>query len=156
MLPRQHNPPEIRLAREQTYSNHRRWFPLFHFVVQPILVANVIFEIMDWSNDRTSENAWSAIVAIALLCLAFSARIMALKAQNRSIRLEEQLRLMRLMPAEEQHRIGELRFGHLIGLRFASDDEVVGLARRCLNGELRGAGDVKKEVKNWRPDHHRV
>jgi hypothetical protein len=88
--------------------------------------------------------------------LAFSARIMALKAQNRSIRLEEQIRLMRLMPADEQHRIGELRNGHLIGLRFASDNEVVGLARRCLNGELKGAGDVKKEVKSWRPDYHRV
>src|SRR5688572_16948301 len=156
MLLRQRNLPEIRLAREQTYSNHRRWFPLFHFVVQPILAANVIFEMMDWADDRTSENAWAVIVAIGVLMLAFSARIMALKAQNRSIRLEEQIRLMRLMPAEEQNRIGELRSGHLIGLRFASDEEVVGLARRCLNGELKGAGDVKKEVKNWRPDHHRV
>src|SRR5687768_3178730 len=106
MLPRQRNLPEIRLAREQTYKNHRRWFPLFHFVVQPILAANVAIEIGDWSRDQTFENAWAAVVAIGILALAFSARIMALKAQNRSIRLEEQLRLMRLMPPDEQHRIG--------------------------------------------------
>jgi hypothetical protein len=144
------------LAREQTYANHRRWFPLFHFVVQPLLFANVFFELSDWLRNQTFENFWALIVAIAILLLAFSARIMALKAQNRSIRLEEKLRLMRLMPAEEQQRIDELRSGHLIGLRFASDEEVVGLARRCLNGELNGAGDVKKQVKNWRADHHRV
>ena len=144
------------MPQEQTYKNHRRWFPLFHFVVQPILVANVIFELRDWTRNQNFENAWAAILAIGLLCLGFSARIMALKAQNRSIRVEEKLRLARLMPADEQHRIDELRMSHLIGLRFASDDEVVPLARRCLDGELKGSGDVKKEVKNWRPDHHRV
>ena len=150
------HPPETRLPREQNYKNHRRFFPLFHFVVQPILFANVIIQIRRWYGDQNFDTAWAAVVAIALLLLAFSARIMALKAQNRSIRLEERLRLSRLLPAEDQHRIDELRSGHFIGLRFASDDEVVGLAQRCLNGELKGSGDVKKEVKNWRADHHRV
>ena len=144
------------MAQEQTYKNHRRWFPLYHYVVQPILFANLAIEIRDWSRDQTFDNAWAIVVAIGLICLAGASRIMALKAQNRSIRLEEKLRLMRLMPAAEHGRIDELRSGQLVGLRFASDDEVVGLARRCLDGELKGSDDVKKEVKNWRPDYHRV
>jgi hypothetical protein len=144
------------LAKEQTYSNHRRYFWPHHFVVQPILGAHFIFELSDFLRDRTFDNGWSALVAFALLMLALTARAQALKAQNRSIRLEERLRLTRLLPPEEHSKIDDLRMSQLIGLRFASDEEVVDLARRAFRGELGGSGEIKKAVKNWRPDYHRV
>ena len=144
------------MAKEQTYSNHRRYFWPHHFIVQPILALNFFFELRDFGESRTWEDGWMVIVAFALLLLAITSRAQALKAQNRSIRLEEQLRLYRLMPAEDREKIDNLRMGQLIGLRFASDEEVPDLARRCFSGELKGSGDVKKAVKNWRPDYHRV
>jgi hypothetical protein len=84
------------------------------------------------------------------------ARVMALTVQSRLIRLEERLRLQRLMPAEEHAAIAALRLGQLVGLRFAADEEAPDLARRCAAGELKSSGDVKKQVKNWRADHLRV
>lgn len=144
------------MAKEQNYGNHRRYFWPHHFVVQPILALNFFFELRDFGEARTWESGWSALVAFALLLLAITARAQALKAQNRSIRLEERLRLREILPREEHAKIDTLRTGQLIGLRFASDEEVADLARRCFSGELKGSGDVKKAVKNWRPDYHRV
>ncbi len=144
------------MAKEQTYSNHRRYYWPHHFVVQPILAAHFVFELLDFLRDQTFDNGLSALVAFALLLLAITARAQALKAQNRSIRLEERIRLMRLLPPEEHSKIDELRMPHFIGLRFASDDEVADLARRSFRGELKGSGDIKKAVRTWRPDHHRV
>jgi hypothetical protein len=81
---------------------------------------------------------------------------MALTNQTRLIRLEERLRLQRLMPAEEHATIAALEPGQLIGLRFASDEEAPGLARRCAGGDLKTSGDVKKQIRNWRADYLRV
>ena len=144
------------MAPVQTYQNHRRYLPLLHFVIQPILVANVVVEIVRLSKSPTLYHVWLVVVAIAILAFTFVARSMSLSAQNRTIRLEERLRLASLMPEDQQARIGELTAGQLIGLRFASDEEAVQLAERCLAGELKGSGDVKRAVKNWRADHLRV
>ncbi len=144
------------MPQAQTYKTHRRFFWPYHFIVQPILVANLLFHLRDFINSPTMGTGWPAIVAFGLLLLSITARVMALTAQNRVIRLEERVRLARLMPVEEQGRIDEIATRHLIGLRFASDAEVVDLARRCLSGEFKSAADVKKSVKNWRPDFLRV
>ncbi len=144
------------MPKVQTYKNHRRFHPLHHFIVQPILVANFAFEFAGFVGAPNRDTGWALILATGLMLLAFSARLMALTAQNRVIRLEERLRLSTLMPPEERSRIEELRTGQLVGLRFASDAEVVDLARRCLSGELNSSGDVKKNITEWRPDHLRV
>lgn len=140
----------------QTYSNHRRFLPLYHFVVMPILIANIGVEGVRLFNNQSPSQLWSLIVAVTLLLLALAARLMALIVQNRTIRLEERLRLASILPESQRSRIGELRTSQLIGLRFASDEEAPLLAQRCLDGELGGSGAVKKEVRNWRPDHMRV
>ncbi len=144
------------MAQAQTYRNHRRYFWPYHFVVQPILLANFLFQLGDFIKVPTMDTGWTAIVAFGVLLLSVTARAMALTAQNRVIRLEERIRLARLMPAEDQGRIEELATRHLVGLRFAPDNEVVELAKRCLSGELKTAADVKKNVQAWRPDYLRV
>ena len=135
----------------QNYRNHWRFFPLFHYFVMPVLAANLVVEIVRLRHETTLQRGWAVIVALALLALGASARLMALQAQTRVIRLEE-----RLLPASEHDLIGQLRTRHLVGLRFASDAEAPGLARRCAAGELRSAGDVKRQVKDWRADYLRV
>ena len=144
------------MPKEQNYKNHRRYLPIVHFVIQPILTANVAVEAIQLFKYPSGRQAWQVLVWAAVLAFSFMARSMALSAQNRVIRLEERLRLATLLPPDQRGRINDLTTRQLIGLRYASDEEVAGLAQRCLAGELKGSGDVKKAVKNWRADHQRV
>jgi hypothetical protein len=140
----------------QTYKTHRQYVPAVHFFVVPILLLNVIVEGLRLYKYQTPYHAWVVLVAIALAVFAFAARRMSLRAQDRVIRLEERLRLMALMPADQHARISELTPDQIVALRFASDEEAPDLARRTLNGELRTQGEIKKAIKNWRGDYHRV
>jgi hypothetical protein len=144
------------LPKAQSYESHRRYFPAHHFIVQPILIAWFFYQLGRFLDARSVETGMTALLGLGLVVFAFSSRVMSLTAQNRVIRLEERLRLMRLMPPEDHARIDELKTRQLVGLRFASDSEVVDLARRCLSGELDSSSAVKKEVKEWRPDYLRV
>ena len=143
-------------ASAQSYQAHRRFLPPYHFFILPVLIINVFVELVRLYRSPTLYQVWLVVVASALLGLALMARGMALTVQSRLIRLEERLRLQRLMPAEEHAAIAALRLGQLVGLRFAADEEAPDLARRCAAGELKSSGDVKKQVKNWRADHLRV
>ena len=141
---------------EQTYKSHRRYLPVYHFFVEPVLAVNIVAQIMYFMRYRTLFKAWMVVVAIALFVLSWMARSMALKAQDRVIRLEERLRLATVLPAELRERINELRPGQLVALRFAPDEELTGLVERCLSGELKGSDQIKKEIGMWRADTLRV
>lgn len=143
-------------SKPQTYANHRRFFPLFHLFVSPVLAANLVIKVMDAWKDWSAGTAWGAVVAAALVALAVSARLMALTVQNRLIRLEERLRLATILPEDLRARVPELRAGQLIALRFASDAETPGLVRRCLEGEFANPGEIKRAIKDWRRDTLRV
>ena len=140
----------------QTYTSHRRFIPLYHFVAVPILFINAIVLIVVAVRGFSWMAVWSVIVAIALAALAWEVRGMATRAQDRIIRLEETLRLQRLLPADLRSRVGELTTSQLIGLRFSDDAEVPELCRAVLNGELKGREDIKRRITKWRPDTLRV
>lgn len=140
----------------QSYSSHRRYIPIYHFFVLPVLGLNILAALARLNKFRTPYKVWEVLVAVALAILANEARSMVVRAQDRSIRIEERNRLGALLPEDLRSRIDELTKEQLIGIRFASDDEVPELVRRCLGGELTTAEQVKKAVANWRPDHHRV
>jgi hypothetical protein len=133
----------------QSYANHRRWNPLFHFVAMPMLYANFGYRV--WAA-RDLGTWWDVVLSVALIALGFAARTMALMVQNRVIRLEERLRLARVLPAAMQAEVARLSTSQLVGLRFASDAELPALVQRCLAGELTKADDVKKQVQHWQPD----
>jgi hypothetical protein len=77
---------------------------------------------------------------------------MALTVQDRVIRLEMQLRLARVLPADLQGRIAALQRGHYVALRFAGDDELADLVRQIADGGLRTPKEIKQRVKNWQAD----
>ena len=142
---------------EQNYANHVKWVPAFHFFVVPVLLLNLgeaTYRIIHWgfSLDRLV----SVLTATALVVLMFLARIFALKVQDRVIRLEERLRMERLLPADLKSRIGEFRPGQLVALRFASDEELPELARKVLNEKIQGTKAIKLLVKYWRSDYLRA
>jgi len=140
----------------QTYSNHARFFPLFHFFAVPILNANLLWALWQIVRAPSLSTVWGAIVAAGLVGGLFAARLMALKVQDRVIRLEMRLRLSQVLPADLQGRIPELTTRQLVGLRFASDAELPELVRRVLAGSLKNATDIKKAVAHWQGDYLRA
>jgi hypothetical protein len=145
---------------EQNYANHAKFVPGFHFVTFGILVINLIWSLVRlfWVLPGTNffDRLLSVAVAVALALMAWYLRVFPLKAQDRVIRLEETLRLERLLPADLRPRIGDLRPGQLIALRFASDEELPDLTRAVLAGEVTAPGEIKKRVRSWRADHFRM
>ena len=140
----------------QTYNSHVRWFPLFHFIVAPILLLNVIVRAYKLYRVPSRLDIWELVIAIALVALALAARVMALAVQDRVIRLEMRLRLRDTLPADLQARIPELTRDHLCALRFASDAELPALTRKILAGELKSRDDIKKSVSQWQGDYLRA
>jgi hypothetical protein len=140
----------------QVFGTHRRFLPAWHFFAVPILGINVVVVAMNFVRDPKLVTGWALLVAIALLLGILLSRNMPLRAQDRIIRLEERLRLERVLPTDLRGRIGDLTADQLIALRFASDDEVPELTRRALGGELTTRADIKRAVQNWRPDHMRM
>jgi hypothetical protein len=141
---------------EQTFKSHRRYIPIYHFVALPILILNVVAQVLYFLKYHTPYKLFMIVVALALVVIPFSLRTMIARVQDRVIRLEERLRLSNLLPAEMHAGINDLTAGQLVGLRFASDDEVAALAQRCMSGELTKGEQIKREIKNWRPDNLRA
>jgi len=140
----------------QTLGTHRRWIPAWHFFAVPVLLANVFVVAVRFVRDPIFANGWAVLVSIAVLLGIVLSRNMPLRAQDRIIRLEERIRLERVLPADLRGRIGELTADQFIGLRFAPDEEVPELTRRALGGELKTRADIKRAIRGWRPDHMRV
>jgi hypothetical protein len=142
-------------AAPQSYANHARLDPGFHFVLIPLIFIAIIISIIALVRHPGLESTLWLLLAIALLLTAGKARSNALKAQDRVIRLEERLRLSMLLPAESRSRIAEITEPQLIALRFAPDAELPALAMRAVNEGLSNK-QIKTAIQSWRADHFRV
>ena len=149
-------------SKPQSYANHTRFDPVFHFFMGPVFFLGLILSLVHFfyhlRENGLRDNVHSfllVLLAAALLAAVFKERLYALKVQDRVIRLEERLRLMQLLPEPLRSRIPELTEDQLCGLRFASDAEVGKLAERAVSEHL-SRKQIKRAVQNWRPDYWRV
>ncbi len=150
---------------EQTFSNHAKFVPMFHFFLLPALLLNLIWAVR-WFFPLQVNTMFgfqvfmghlvNLMVAIALIVMAFLARTFALGVQDRVIRLEERIRYERLLPEDLKPRIGEFTINQLVALRFACDAELPALARKVLDAKISERKAIKQMVQNWRPDYQRV
>jgi hypothetical protein len=142
----------------QTYKNHARIDPPFHFFIMPILILNffvsIYVTIRHWP-EHPHLHPWWIIVSFALIILALKSRMYAAKVQDRIIRLEERLRLTALLPPADLAYIDQLDIKQLIALRFASDAELPALVHKTLTQDLEPKS-IKQNITNWRADHYRV
>jgi len=146
----------------QTFANHTRFDPPFHFFLVPIFGLALLLSLIHFFAHITHGDIFDHVHAFLLILLAsaflvlmFKERLYALKVQDRVIRLEERLRLTQLLSEPLRSRIPELKEDQLIGLRFASDAEVPKLVERALKEKL-SRKDIKQAIQNWRPDYWRV
>jgi hypothetical protein len=142
---------------EQNFQNHAKWMPLFHFFVAPILLINLGFSIYWCVKAGFAFNSILSVLVAAAVFLGFgAARMMALRVQDRLIRLEERLRFERVLPADLRPRVGEFTIDQLVALRFASDAELPELAGKVLEEKLNDRKAIKRMIKTWRPDFARA
>jgi hypothetical protein len=141
---------------EQNFSNHVRWVPGFHYFVMPVIALNFGWSIYRWKVAGFSLDAFISVLTAAVLMLMFYARLFALKVQDRVIRLEERMRLEKLLPDDLKPRIPEFTSGQLVAMRFAGDAELPALARKVLTGNIKEGKAIKQMVQNWRPDFLRA
>jgi hypothetical protein len=121
-------------------------------LVLPTLLLNVVWSIVRLVRSFSFGTIVSVLVAIALLVLAFYARIFALTVQDRVIRLEMRLRMQQVLPADLCARIPEFTLDQLVSLRFASDRELPALARKVLDEQLVERKAIKRMIHDWQPD----
>ena len=136
----------------QNFENHTKIVPAFHYFILPVLTLNLGSAIYRVSFFFSADAVISLLLAAALVLLALYGRMFALKVQDRVIRLEMQLRLQSLLPANQRTRIPEFTLSQLVALRFASDPELPELARKVLDEKLHDRKAIKKMIQNWQPD----
>lgn len=139
----------------QNLKNHVRMDPPYHMVLMLVLIANLGIAVAHMIRHYSFYSVWLVVLSIAVFILVFKVRMYPLKVQDRVIRLEERLRLQSLAQAERRSEINRLTEDQLIGLRFASDEEVVALAHQTLEENL-NRKQIKERIKNWRADNWRV
>ena len=139
----------------QNFANHRRFDKAYLTAGALILLAWVL-AIVELMHGATTGSVALLLLANGCAILYVRVRHYAVTVQDRVVRLEMRLRLERVLPAEMQGRIPDLTLPQLIGLRFASDEEMPALVRQVLDEKIANADEIKKRVKNWQADHLRV
>src|SRR5437764_15496625 len=112
------------MAEAQTHATHRRYYPLYHFVVLPLVLLTVVVRVVYAFRHAGARMVWwEVIFAVALALFAWTARVMALRVQDRLIMFEETTRLSQHVGEDIRHRVRDLTPGELIALRFCDNAE---------------------------------
>ncbi len=141
----------------QNFSNHTRYIPLYHVVgfaaaTFPLVVsAFVFFKSLSAGSGRLQAAAMLSM-AVALMIIMWYGRVFALKAQDKAIRAEENLRYFAMSgklldPA--------LTMSQIVALRFAPNNEFIDLAHRAVAENL-SSKQIKGAIKNWKEDNNRA
>jgi len=141
--------------QEQNFQNHSKYVIGYHVITSVLLLGALITAIIYTVKnigEQTSLSLTLLLTISALLGVFWYARVFALRAQDRAIRAEENLRYFvltgKLLPSN-------LRMGQIIALRFAPNEELIALVDRAAKESL-SAKDIKQAIQNWRPDYHRA
>ena len=144
--------------KTQNYSNHTRYYVPHHFIFLPILAGLQTLGVWKYFNDKENTLIWLLFSVIIFLIIYLTVMVRqhyALENQNRIIRLEFQQRYFEIFGERSDQVIKQLRFSQIAALRFAYDEEFKALLAQALNKDISG-DEIKKSIKDWRPDYHRV
>lgn len=141
----------------QNFKNHARYVPLYHYIASTAILALVVGSGINLSEacckkDGLYSASLICLMSVVLGIVWYFARAFALKAQDRAIRAEENLRHFSMTGNLLDSR---LRMGQIIALRFASNDEFVALAKKAAEQNM-SSKDIKMAIQNWREDNNRV
>ena len=144
--------------KTQNYQNHRKFYPPHHFILLPLLIILEAYGIYKIWDDEANQLVWIlfSIVIFLIFYLAFMTRQhYAIGLQNRIVRLEFRQRYFEIFKTRSDDVSEKLSFGQIAALRFAYDEEFKELLYQALNENISG-DEIKKSIKNWRPDNERI
>ena len=141
----------------QNYANHARYVPGYQFVLSGVLLLTIIGSVVNFivslgNHERIYSASLIMVLSVCVFVTSFYARVFALKAQDRAIRAEENLRHFVMTGKLLDPRLSVLQ---IVALRFACDAEFVALAVRAASESL-DPKVIKQAVKTWRADEYRV
>lgn len=144
----------------QTYATHRRLDPAYHYLLSSMLAVNLGAATVHLVHHHHgagefAASLWLFMMALAFILFALKLRSYPLRVQDRLIRLEERLRMERLLPEDLKARLDQLQPAQFVALRFASDAELASRVREALEERLGGEA-IKKRIQSWRPDEFRI
>jgi len=142
----------------QNFGNHTKYDPFHHFVLTPLTLILLGWTVskMDFSSqEATLDSCYLSLGVFIIFSLPLIARSYAIKLQNRIILNEMRNRYFHLTGKTFDEKEKELKLSQIIGLRFASDEELLGLMDRAIAEKLSNK-EVKKQIKNWKGDYIRV
>lgn len=142
---------------QQNFRNHRRLVLPYHVILGITILATDVLAVIHLisaikSDRRLLTAVLFVLIAIALSIIAVLVRTFPLIAQDRAIRAEENLRHFSLTGKLPDSRLTP---SQIIALRFAPDDELVGLAERAVKENLSNSA-IKNAIQHWKADHYRV
>lgn len=144
--------------KTQNYQNHRKFCPPHHFILLPLLMILEVYGIYKIWDDSANQLIWIlfSMVIFLIFYLAFMTRQhYAIGLQNRIVRLEFRQRYFEIFNKRSDEVYEKLNFGQIAALRFAYDEEFKELLYKALNENISG-DEIKKSIKNWRPDNERI
>ena len=141
--------------KDQNFKNHAKLVIGFHgllFVALVALLAGSVYHLFRTTSENLYVASLMVLIAIIFTLMAWYVRIFPLKAQDRAIRAEENMRHYvmtgKLLPSD-------LRMSQIIALRFASDEEFLPLVEKALKEKLSGK-EIKSSIKSWKGDYYRL
>jgi len=141
--------------KQQNFKNHSKWVIGYHlvsFLAIFALIVGSIINLVHSSDDNLYASSLIVLISFILLFVFFFSRAFALRAQDRAIKVEENLRHYLLTGKPLNNK---LSVRQIIGLRFASDDEFPALADKAVTENL-SEKEIKKAIKNWKADMYRA
>ncbi len=144
--------------KTQNFKNHARYYPLHHFIITPLTLVFLGWTVNKSNFDTsesTSEGIYFLILALIIVILPLLGRTYALKNQNRIIVMEMRLRYFHLTGKSFYEKEKNLRTSQIIALRFAGDDELLGLVEQAIIKKLSNK-EIKMSLRNWKGDYSRV
>lgn len=137
----------------QNYKNHARMHPIYHYVLSLlVLVGSIASVVYLFQAEDMFLGVVLVVLSFSLIVTFILLRIYPLKAQDRAIRAEENLRYYvltgKLLDAK-------LTPSQIVALRFAPDNEFPSLAEKAAAENMKPK-EIKQAIKNWKADHYRI
>ncbi|EJL74026.1 DUF6526 family protein [Chryseobacterium populi] len=144
--------------KRQDYKNHKKYYPPHHFIYLPLLLilgGTGVYKIWDDPQNKLIWILFSIIIFLLLYLAVMVRQHYALGNQNRIVRLEFRQRYFEIFNKRSDEVIEKLSFDQISALRFADNEEFKELLYKTLHENISG-DQIKRSIKNWRPDYHRV
>jgi len=146
----------------QNLKNHRKYYPLHHFIFYPISLVLLIvslFQVFKNINHNSSfVMIWSAISAVVVLMIVLSFMLRqhyALGLQDRIIINEFKFRYFALTGNRLENSTYQFSDAQIFALRFAEDEDLMELMHQTAQNDW-SSSKIKRNIKNWKADDKRI